>query len=56
MNEAEFWQRRGLDPFATAAQYYAEYGGTGGKPRKRTTIKPRLPREQRKKIQSRGFR
>lgn len=53
-NERAFWKRRGVDPFALAAKYYAEYGGTGGKPRKpRTTIKPRLPKEQRQRIQSR---
>jgi hypothetical protein len=43
-NEKLFWKRRGLDPFAIAARLYAEYGGTGGKPRqkrKRTTIKPK---------------
>lgn len=44
MNETEFWKRRGLDPFAIAAQLYQEFGGTGGKPRKRrqrTTIRPK---------------
>lgn len=55
-DEAGFWERRGLDPFEIAAKLYAEYGGDGGRPRKpRTTIKPRLPKEKRTKIQSRGF-
>lgn len=55
-NENLFWEKRNLDPFEIAAKLYAEYGGTGGTPRKpRTTIKPRLPKEQRAKIQSRGF-
>lgn len=55
-DEKGFWRRRGLDPFAIAARLYAEYGGTGGKARKRrTTIRPRLPKEKRAKIQSRGF-
>lgn len=53
MSEEAFWAHRRLDPFAIAAKLYAEYGGTGGKPRKRTTIKPRLPKEQRAKIQQR---
>lgn len=51
MNETEFWELWELDPFDIAARLYDEYGGTGGKPRKpRTTIKPRLPKEQRQKI------
>ena len=52
-NEALFWQSYGLDPFAIAAALYQEYGGTGGKPRKRTTTKPRRPKEQRTKIKGR---
>lgn len=55
MNESEFWQTHGLDPFDIAAKFYAEYGGTGGKPKPRTIIKPRLPKEARAKIKSRGF-
>lgn len=56
MNEADFWRlwADSADPFAIAARLYAEYGGTGGKPKKRTTIKPRLPREKRAKIQGRS--
>jgi hypothetical protein len=55
-NETAFWERRGLDPYKIAARFYAEFGGDGGKPRrKRTVIKPRLPPEQRQKIRSRGF-
>lgn len=55
MNESEFWAMWGLDPFDIAAKLYAEYGGTGGAVRKRTTIKPRLPKDQRTKIQGRRF-
>lgn len=52
MNEAAFWKMWEIEPFAIAAKLYAEYGGTGGKPRKRTTIKPRLPPSKRTKIRS----
>lgn len=56
MSEQVFWiagaQR---DPFGIAARLYEEYGGTGGKPRKRKAIKPRKPKAQRAKIRSRGF-
>lgn len=56
MNETEFWRMWDMDPFDVAAKLYAEYGGDGGQARKpRTTIKPRLPKENRTKIQSRGF-
>jgi len=55
-DETAFWERRGIDPFDIAATLYAEYGGDGGHARKpRTTIKPRLPKEARTKIKSRGF-
>lgn len=55
-DEADFWKNYEIDPFELAAKYYDEYGGTGGQPRKRrTTIKPRLPKEQRQKITSRPF-
>lgn len=55
-NEKDFWARRNFSPFAIAKRLYAEYGGDGGHPKvKRTTIKPRLPKEKRAKIQSRGF-
>ena len=54
-NEAIFWQSRNLDPFAIAARLYAEYGGNGGKPKKKRAAKPRKPKEQRAKIKSRGF-
>jgi hypothetical protein len=50
-DEGVFWERHGINPFLTAQIYYRIYGGTGGKPRKRrTTIKPRLPKEERQKI------
>lgn len=53
MSESQFWEDYDLDPFDIAAKLYAEYGGDGGAPRKpRTTIKPRLPKEQRTKITS----
>jgi hypothetical protein len=56
MNETEFWSLWEIDPFELAAKLYAEYGGDGGKPkRKRTIIRPRLPKDKRTKIQSRGF-
>lgn len=59
MNELEYWRLRGIDPFALAQTYYAQYLAQGGgvkKPRKkRTTIRPRLPKEQRARIQSRPF-
>lgn len=55
MNENDFWFYAMVDPLFCAKSYYAEYGGTGGKPRRRTTIKPRLPKETRAKINSRGF-
>lgn len=55
-DETTFWAWFEVCPLELAARLYDEYGGTGGKPRKaRTTIKPRLPKEQRQKIQSRGF-
>lgn len=54
-NELRWWQAIGLNPFDIAVQSYAEFGGTGGKPKPRTTIKPRLPKERRTKIQGRGF-
>lgn len=53
-NEKRFWGIRHMDPFAIAARLYATYGGTGGQPRRRrTTIKPRLPKDRRTKIQQR---
>lgn len=53
MNESEFWQLWEIDPFELAAKLYAEYGGDGGKPkRKRTIIRPRLPKEKRATIRS----
>lgn len=55
-DEKGFWARRGVDPFELAARYYAEYGGTGGQPKKRRTkTKPRRPKEKRAKIPSRPF-
>ena len=55
-NETAFWSRYGRNPWDIAQRLYREYGGDGGKPRrKRTIIKPRLPKERRAKIQSRPF-
>lgn len=58
-DEVGWWQEHGVkDPFALAEQYYARYLTEGGSPeylpRKRTTIKPRLPREKRTKIKGRS--
>lgn len=57
MNEADFWDDYVfvLAPFEIAAKLYEEYGGMGGRPRKRKAIKPRKPKAQRAKIRSRGF-
>lgn len=56
MGEENFYARHRLNAFALAIRLYREFGGTGGKPRKRrTTIRPRLPKEKRAKIQSRPF-
>ena len=52
-NERAFWERRRLDPFAIAARFYAEYGGTGGKPRRPRKSKPRLPKERRARFPTR---
>lgn len=55
-NELAFWAVYRLNPFDIAERLYAEYGGTGGKPRlKRKTVKPRKPKHLRQKIQNRGF-
>lgn len=51
-NELRWWMARNMDPFALAMDYYAQFGGKGGKPKPRTTIKPRLPKEARAKITS----
>ena len=47
-NELQFWNDRGIDPFALAMRYYAQYQASGkvgiattNKPRTRTTITPR---------------
>jgi hypothetical protein len=56
MSEVEFWCDVGMDPLAIATLYYAAYGGDGGRAKGPRKIKPRKPRDQRKKIQSRGFR
>lgn len=55
MGEYAFWFMWDLNPFEIAAKFYAEYGGTGGRPRPPRKVKPRKPRAQRKKIKSRGF-
>jgi hypothetical protein len=54
IGEEKFWGLAEINPFELAQKLYVEYGGTGGKPqRPRTTIKPRLPKEKRAKIQQR---
>jgi hypothetical protein len=55
-DEQGWWDRQGFDPFSLARDYYAQFGGTGGKPKAPRNIKPRKPPAQRQKIQSRGFR
>ena len=56
-DELGWWAAHGIhDPFALAIRLYKQYGGDGGRPvPRRTTIKPRLPREQRRTIPSRPF-
>ncbi len=54
-DEALFWRSNMINPLKFAADYYAEYGGDGGHPRKPRPIKPRLPKEKRAKIFNRGF-
>lgn len=54
MNEENFWEEVGLDPFDVAATMYAEYGGTGGKPRAPRKLKPRKPKHQRAKIKGKS--
>ena len=53
-DELKWWNGYSLDPFELAIAYYAQFGGKGGKPKPRTIIKPRLPKEQRTKIQGRS--
>lgn len=31
-SELVWWERHGIDPFALCIEYYARYGGDGGKP------------------------
>jgi hypothetical protein len=53
-NERSFWERRGVNPYDIAGDLYRQYGGAGGKPKKRRTIiRPRLPKEERQKIRGR---
>jgi len=55
IGEAKFWAIARIDPFTRAIQLYAEYGGTGGRPKARRAPKPRKPKAQRAKMQSRPF-
>ena len=55
-DESKWWKLAGLDPFEIAARLYAEFGGLGGKQKPPRKIKPRKPKAERQKIQSRGFR
>lgn len=54
MSEEAFWRMHGVDPFALASSYYAEFGGAGGKARKTRDIPARKPRHLRAKITSRN--
>lgn len=54
-NERAFWERRRLNPFDIAERLYRAYGGTGGRPKARRAPKPRKPKAQRAKMQSRPF-
>ncbi len=53
MNEEAFWKKYGINPFIAALRLYAEFGGTGGKPKGPRKINPRKPRDKRTKIASR---
>lgn len=63
MNERDFWERAGLDPFAIAAWNYAAYRSTAarGEPSARKPRKPKVPRKapqrprRKAKIASRPF-
>lgn len=55
-NELVWWAAMGINPFDLAVKLYSKFGGVGGKPRAPRKVKPRKPKERRKKIQSRGFR
>ena len=51
-NELAFWSEVDRFPFGQAMKYYAEYGGTGGEPKKQRIRKKRKPRDQRQPIQT----
>lgn len=54
-DEQAWWEALGFDALAEAAKLYAEYGGTGGKPKPPQKIKPRKPRYMRASIPGRRF-
>jgi len=54
MNEENFWEEVGFDPFDVAEKLYAEYDGDGGKPRASRKVRPRKPKHQRAKIKGRS--
>jgi hypothetical protein len=57
IGEERFWKIAEINPFVLAESLYAEYGGDGGKPRrKRSIIRPRLPKERRRTIPSRKLK
>lgn len=57
IGEERFWRMVGANPFILAGALYQEYGGDGGHPqKKRTAIKPRLPKEKRRKVPKRRSR
>lgn len=51
-NEMHWWRLQDKNPFTYAINYYAEYGGAGGEPKKSRVRKKREPRDQRKAIQT----
>lgn len=60
IGEEEFWILAGINPFELAARLFMESGGTEralqpAKPQRVKRTAPRKPRDQRKKIQNRGF-
>lgn len=48
--ELAWWKIIKLNPFKLAIDYYTQFGGKGGKPKKSKPVKERKPRGQRVKI------
>ena len=55
-SELVFWEQHGIDPFALCVRFYAEFGGTGGKPKtkrlRNSDYYTRPPPKKRQKIKS----